>query len=422
MLKNALEVDFYKAKYRAAGVLDLVMSAVQSGGSTDLLAQLPILECEELIANSERMRSPQRSIFRVSCSGGSLGKPKIVYRTARDWHSSVENMERVLRTCGLKEGDVLLILQPFGIWSSGHLALDACERLNAMAVPVGLQHDSTQILDFIRRFEVTVVFATPSLWKWVTAQAERDAEASLRVLLAGEKLYDCDRRIFQEMWRGGVLELYGSEETDALGSECGHCPGMHILERSFIFELLGASGRIEHDRPGTYEGDLAITSLYHEGTPLIRYRLGDIVRIHRADRPCVCGRTEARLEVVGKSRQFVQLFDATKLYLYQLERVVENTLGRRTPIQIIVDSGPGALEIVEIVIEGHADPHELSSIEKALARCSLDLADSVSRQQVKLRVRLGRHVQQDTAKGKQMRIIDRRKPVCAEASKHECTI
>ena len=418
-LSNAAKREFYRRKYRDAGIAEDLLS----GGELEArFEQLPLLEPTELIENAKLLRDPGQPAFRVSCSGGSLGNPKVLFRTADDWDASVANMARVLAICGVSAKDVLLIAQPFGIWSIGHLALDACRQLECVAIPAGNHHEPEQILDFAGRFEVTAAFATPSLWKSVTAC--RNPEGPLhrmRILLAGEKLRGNTWRAFEQAWDGEVLELYGSEETDALAAECGRAPGLHILEDSFVYELLGSSGPVEHSQPGVYEGELVITSLYHSGTPLIRYRLGDLVRIHRTAGRCVCGRSEARLEIVGKSQQFVQLFDATKVYFYQIEAAVRSVLHRDPDIQVVIDSGAGSTEVLTVIIEDGTTAEGQGCLQQALTHCSLDFADSVIRGQVELRVTAGSGLKQSTAKGKQRQIIDRRNSNQERGAQHERT-
>jgi phenylacetate-CoA ligase len=75
----------------------------------------------------------------------------------------------------------------------------------------------------------------------------------------------------------------------AYGYECQAQAGLHVNESEFIAEVIdpatGAASR---------EGELVLTNLGRLGSPLIRYRTGDRVRL--AEGPCACGRTFARLE------------------------------------------------------------------------------------------------------------------------------
>jgi phenylacetate-CoA ligase len=405
-LQCAAGSTFYRRKFRAAGIAE---SELSGDGLAACFDKLPTLEPEELIANAQSLRPNGSRAFRVSCSGGSLGSPKTLYRTGPDWDQSVANMARALAISGIGRDDTLLIAQPFGIWSIGHLALDACRHLGCMAIPAGNQQRPENLADLTERFEATAAFATPSLWTSVTeCRASRAFARPVRLLLAGEKLLDSTRQALGDAWRGGVCELYGSEETDALAAQCGFARGMHVLEDSFVIELMGEAGPMDHSQPGVHEGELVVTSLYHEGSPLIRYRLGDIVRIHRTISSCACGSSQARIEVIGKSRQFLQLFDATKVYFHQVECAVRGALNRETEIQVILENGPARIEVLSVNIGCGGTSDEQERLKSILANCSLDLADSIDRGQVELRITADKSLKENTPKGKQKQMIDRR--------------
>jgi phenylacetate-CoA ligase len=78
-------------------------------------------------------------------------------------------------------------------------------------------------------------------------------------------------------------------EMGAYGYECAAQAGLHVNESEFIAEVFdpvtGAASR---------EGELVLTNLGRDGSPLVRYRTGDRVRL--ATGPCECGRTFARLD------------------------------------------------------------------------------------------------------------------------------
>ena len=64
--------------------------------------------------------------------------------------------------------------------------------------------------------------------------------------------------------------------------------GLHVNESEFIAEVIDpATGR------AAPEGELVLSNLGRDGSPLLRYLTGDRVRV--ADGPCGCGRTFLRL-------------------------------------------------------------------------------------------------------------------------------
>jgi phenylacetate-CoA ligase len=97
------------------------------------------------------------------------------------------------------------------------------------------------------------------------------------------------RARIETAWQARAFDHAGMTEMGAYGYECAVQAGLHVNESEFIVEVLdpatGAPAR---------EGELVLTNLGRVGSPVIRYRTGDRVRL--ADAPCVCGRTFRRLE------------------------------------------------------------------------------------------------------------------------------
>ena len=75
----------------------------------------------------------------------------------------------------------------------------------------------------------------------------------------------------------------------------GQC-GVHLNESEFLIEVIDPLTLNAAD-----EGELVITNLGRIGSPVLRYRTGDHVRINRD--VCECGRTFARMDggIIGGS-------------------------------------------------------------------------------------------------------------------------
>jgi phenylacetate-coenzyme A ligase PaaK-like adenylate-forming protein len=264
----AADSPFYRGLYRAAGI---PTGRLSGEDARHLLVRLPVVGGEDLLARADEFRPETARPFRVTCSGGTVGRPKVLYRTAQDWAASTANVAELFRRAGVTGGEALLILQPLHTWGIGGLALDCCRLLGCTAVPVDPGEDPEGIAFFVRRFNAGAVFATPSLWRTFTEWAGgHGLRGPLRLLLAGERLSPEDRRHFAAYWGGGVSDLYGSEETDGLGVACPEAGGFHLLDHSFLFQVEVDGRCTPPDGPGEYTGDLVVTSLYHRGTPLIK--------------------------------------------------------------------------------------------------------------------------------------------------------
>jgi phenylacetate-CoA ligase len=108
----------------------------------------------------------------------------------------------------------------------------------------------------------------------------------------GGSIHATRDRIERE-WGARIIDHHGLTEVGPVSFECWENPGsLHLNEAEYICEVLDPStGR---NVPDGQRGELVITNLGRTGSPVIRYRTGDLV-VKRSD-PCSCGRTFARVQ------------------------------------------------------------------------------------------------------------------------------
>ena len=92
-------------------------------------------------------------------------------------------------------------------------------------------------------------------------------------------------------------DKYGTSELGTVAASCGRGPGMHVFEDLFIVEALRRGRPAERGEVGR----LVVTDLVNTTMPLLRYDVGDVGKLHTG--PCPCGRTTARLEVLGRVQE-----------------------------------------------------------------------------------------------------------------------
>src|SRR5207237_8818908 len=97
-------------------------------------------------------------------------------------------------------------------------------------------------------------------------------------------------------WGARVMELYGSTETMLLATSC--TAGALHLETTLAHCEVIVPETGEPAPPGS-EGRLVVTTLGLEGSPLVRFDTGDVVRPSRA--PSRCGSPRPSLTVLGRA-------------------------------------------------------------------------------------------------------------------------
>jgi phenylacetate-CoA ligase len=231
-------------------------------------------------------------------SGTSTGRPLRWLDTAESWEWMLDNWAALFRMAGVRPEDRLFFPFSFGPFIGFWTAFEAGYRLGCLCLPGGGM-SSTARLRFLLDNAVTVVFCTPTyaLRLAEVARAEGiDLPGSpVRALIvAGEPggSVPGTRDRIEASWGARVFDHTGMTECGPLAIECAEAPGgLHVLETEFLAEVLDNTGRPVPD--GTL-GELVLTTLGRDGSPLVRYRSGDLVCVDR--RPCPCRRALVRLE------------------------------------------------------------------------------------------------------------------------------
>jgi phenylacetate-CoA ligase len=132
-------------------------------------------------------------------------------------------------------------------------------------------------------------------------------------------------------------------EMGAYGFECAQQSGLHVNESEFIAEVIDPAS----ERPAR-AGELVLTNLGRLGSPVVRYRTGDRVRL--AEAPCACGRTFRRLEggILGRLDDML-IVRGVNLFPSAIEGIVRR-FAAVDEFQIEVFRA-GALDEVRVLLE-----------------------------------------------------------------------
>ncbi|WDV46526.1 phenylacetate--CoA ligase family protein [Clostridiaceae bacterium M8S5] len=370
----------------------------------DDIQKLPIITSQDLIANGMDFMSENIDIYRISSSSGTSNKPKSLFRTRKDTDIGSMVMGKLLKMAGLTKGDSIYIGQPFDMAHLGYLTMNACERLGVLSIPAGLSQSNEKTIELLSYYKPTAIFISISRLKAITEiiKAKKLNIKFKHILVAGEPMFESDRKIIRDYWQVEPIDLYGSEETDGLAGEC-KARKLHFMDDLYHLELLPIEGAKKNI------GEAVITSLYSEGTPLIRYRLGDIIEIIPEE--CECGSKNRIIKVHGKIGDVVTLFDGIKLYAYQIEDVLKQELPNLSGYQIVCSTLVQGLEEirVKVVTADVNDAEKLTKeIENKLWDCSLDLDSAKEIGSLRFRVEINKDELYVTRRGKTPKIIDLR--------------
>ena len=299
---------FWKSKWQAAGV-DLAEAE---------FSKLPLTTKAELVEDhnahppyGSNLTFEVGAYSRFCQTSGTTGQPLRWLDTPESWQWMLGCWEQIFELAGLRSDDRMAFPFSFGPFLGFWAAFEGAARMGRLCLPCGGMSSQAR-LKYIQENQATVVCCTPTyalrlaevaadLAKQPGNSTASEMLKSVRLLIvAGEPggSIPSIRHKIEAGWGARVIDHWGMTEVGPLATECVENPGgLHILETECIAEILDATTGQPFDLKDTtapIRGELVITNLGRIGSPMIRYRTGDIVEIDR--QPCPCGRPLMRLK------------------------------------------------------------------------------------------------------------------------------
>lgn len=299
---------------------------------------------------------PRRDIVRIHSSSGTTGTPVVIPYTARDVEDWAVMFERCYRMAGVTEDDVIQITPGYGLWTAGIGFQAGCERLGAMAVPMGPGNTEKQ-LRMMEDLGTTVLTATSSyallLAEEIKGRGMKDRLRLRKGIIGSERWGERMRREIADDLGVEFYDIYGLTEIygPGIGISCDYRNGIHMWDDYIYFEIIDP--KTGETVPDGTVGELVITTLRKEGAPLIRYRTHDLTRIIPGD--CPCGSRFPRIDIiVGRTDDMVKV-KGVNMFPAQFDEVLAEVDGVSCEYQVMIDHLMGRDEVTvyfETPVEG----------------------------------------------------------------------
>lgn len=302
---------FYRQRFQQAGFCPDDLRELAD------LRRLPLLSKPELLADQqnsppygERLCVPSDKIRMLILTSGTSGIGQEAYAMTRmDIEYGGSAWANWFYRCGVRKGDRLLLTWPLGTNSGPQGAFLGGYKVGANVLPIAPYDSETKIRTYMQRFDPVAILATPAYLSHLTILCEEqglDPKASfpsLRIIMIATEAYPVSwAQKIQAIWGARIHELYGNTQHGGLAAgtceagtitEQGSRGCLHMDEWSCLYEVLDPETQ-EPVEPGA-EGELVLTNLFREGSPLVRFRTKDRVRLvpYHA---CSCGRPTNAIE------------------------------------------------------------------------------------------------------------------------------
>ncbi len=323
---------FYRTRLDEAGITPDDIHSLAD------LQRLPFTTADDLRAGYPfPLRSvPFEQIVRVHASSGTTGKRKVLCYTQKDLDDWTDFFARCYQMAGVTPLDRVQIAVGYGVWTAGMGFQLGCEKIGALAVPVGPGNIDMQI-QFLLDFQSTVFCSTASMALLMAEEIHRrgvaDKIAVNKIIYGSERSSRSMRQKISELFGGaelfditGLTELYGP----GTGIECREHDCIHYWGDYYILEILDPE-TLQPVPEGEW-GEMVITSLAKEGAPLIRYRTRDITRIIPGR--CACGSPLPRhSRIKGRSDDTIK-FRGVNIYPSSIDTILSAVPGLGSEYQI----------------------------------------------------------------------------------------
>ena len=339
----------YRAKFDAAGVKPETIQSLED------LQQLPFTSADDLRDGYPfPLRAvPFEQIVRVHASSGTTGKRKVLCYTQKDLDDWTDFFARCYQMAGVTPLDRIQIAVGYGVWTAGMGFQLGCEKIGAMAVPVGPGNIDMQI-QFLLDFQSTVFCSTASMALLMAEEIHKrgvaDKIAVNKIIYGSERSSRSMRQKISELFGGaelfditGLTELYGP----GTGIECSDHDCIHYWGDYYILEILDPE-TLQPVPEGEW-GEMVVTSLCKEGAPLIRYRTRDITRIIPGT--CSCGNPLPRhSRIKGRSDDTIK-FRGVNIYPSSIDTILSAVPGLGSEYQIHLTRDAAERGQMRLVVE-----------------------------------------------------------------------
>ena len=289
---------------------------------------------------------------------------------------------RCYEIAGITAKDRIQITPGYGLWTAGIGFQAGCEKLGAMAIPMGPGNTDKQ-LQMMIDLESTVICATSSyallLAEEINRRGLRDQIKLKKGVIGSERWSEAKRKYIADALGIELYDIYGLTEIygPGIGINCPGETGMHVFDDYLYMEIINPeTGEV---LPDGEEGEIVLTTLVKEGAPLIRFRTHDLSRIIPGE--CHCGRTYPRLDIIkGRSDDMFKVH-GVNMFPSQVEEILGMVDGVSSEYKIDIahdDNINRDISMITVEAEGRVAFAETGETIKQLFKSRMNVTPRVA--------------------------------------------
>lgn len=299
---------YYRELFRAIGFSSSQLTRL------DQLVHLPLTGKADLARhNREFLAVDEDRTVDICVTSGTTGEPVTVWQSESDLTRLAENEKQAFLAAGIRRHHRVMIAAALDRGFMAGLAYFlGLREIGATTLRAG-SSSLEYLADTLRRQRPQVMVGVPSLFLALARHLEQEGvDGSTlgveKLICIGEPIRNPDLALsslgkaLAGYWSAQVLGTYAGTEIATAFADCEQGCGGHLLPELALIEILNEDGT---PVVGGQVGEVVVTPLGIEGTPLLRYRTGDLAVLH--EDPCACGRQTPRLgPILGRREQMLK--------------------------------------------------------------------------------------------------------------------
>ncbi|MCK5267742.1 MAG: phenylacetate--CoA ligase [Spirochaetes bacterium] len=364
------KVPFYKKKMDEHGVKPEDIKSI------DDIVKLPFTTKEDMreVFPYGLLATEMENIVEIHTSSGTTGKPVVDAYTQGDIDVWSEVMARTMSMGDVGKNDIVQNAYGYGLFTGGLGVHYGARKIGANIIPISGGNTKRQ-LKVLQDFKSTVMTCTPSYCLYLAEYARENGidfkDLPVRAGFFGAEPWSENmRKEIEAKLHLKAYDIYGLTEIIGPGvaAECEHQNGLHIFEDHFYPEIINPETG-EQLKDGE-KGELVITTLTKEGTPILRYRIRDITFL--MPEACKCGRSFRRMHRLMGRTDDMLIIRGVNVFPSQIEQILFRMEGIEPHYQLVV-SRDGQLDSLEVQVEMNErifsdEIKKLEEMEKAIAK------------------------------------------------------
>ncbi|MDM8177223.1 phenylacetate--CoA ligase family protein [Olivibacter sp. LS-1] len=308
------------------------VSSIAGAANIDNIRQLPIITKEILRRSIEEVYTVSKNKGVVSKTGGTTGKSLEVIFTKDNMQERFAMLDDFRARFGYELGKRTA-------WFSGKDLLTAGDIKKKRFWKTDIFHKvryySTfhiredylkHYVDDLTKFSPEYLVGFPSSIMEVAKYGLANkfsfpAQTVKAIFPTAETITHEMREVIETFFKTKMYDQYASSEGAPFIFECAR-GNLHLELQSGVFEVLD-----ENNQP-TNSGRLVLTSFTTDGTPLIRYDIGDSISLADEGKTCSCGNHNPLvIEVLGRIDDYIYSPENGKINLGNVSNTLKDTKG-----------------------------------------------------------------------------------------------